>query len=315
VVKAASSSSTAAVSTETDEEAHLVGAELEDTLSSAAAKLASWGSSFDKKAKSAVRDAKAWAGSVDATKIGAGFDPGTLKLDERVQALGEKFDRARSDLSSAALEMTTSASSKLKDSATKAKTSAAASAAAAHKASTAAGKVVGKAGTGAGKALQTAGSAAKDKMAGMKESAQEAVEARKRLGYYLGLYAAGTALLSLSFSFLPIIAIAPQKFAGLFTVGSVLMMGAPIVLRGPKKFLQKNLAKKRLPFFAGYIVSLIGTLWAVFIRGSYFFTVAFAAFQVVFLAYYLVSNVPGGTRALTWIGKAFCRMATRACRK
>lgn len=47
-------------------------------------------------------------------------------------------------------------------------------------------------------------------------------------------------------------------------------------------------------FTAGYVASLVATLYGALVSKSYILTVVFSLVQVVALAYFLVSYIPGG---------------------
>lgn len=66
---------------------------------------------------------------------------------------------------------------------------------------------------------------------------------QRAVGFFVSLLGAGIFFMSLSFTvFLPLIALAPQKFAICFSVGSSLVMGAFFALKGPAAQLQSMLA-------------------------------------------------------------------------
>ena len=70
-----------------------------------------------------------------------------------------------------------------------------------------------------------------------------AMPSQRAVMHFAGLLGAGIFFMSLAFFvFLPIIAIAPQKFALCFTVGSSLAMGAFFALKGPAAQLESMLA-------------------------------------------------------------------------
>lgn len=99
---------------------------------------------------------------------------------------------------------------------------------------------------------------------------------------------------SKSFSFLPVMVIAPQKFALLFAFGSMTMLGSFTLLMGPKAFLQGMARKEQLPFSVAYSVGLIGTLVATLILRSFLLTGICGLLQAVGLLYFVASYVPGG---------------------
>merc|ERR1719456_2186375 len=104
--------------------------------------------------------------------------------------------------------------------------------------------------------------------------------------------------MSLAFAFLPVIVFAPQKFALLYTLGSLCFLSSFAALKGHAAFLAHLLSRGRVAFSATYLVSMLGTLWASLVSRSYIFTMLAACVQVIALSWFLVSYIPGGKKAL-----------------
>jgi len=136
---------------------------------------------------------------------------------------------------------------------------------------------------------------------------------RQRWVSFFGGVALGTGLISLSLWFLPMIVFMPQKFALLFTLGSVSFMSSFSILRGHAAFARHLLSRSRVLFSATYVTSMVGTLWASLIYRSYIFTVFFAVIQVVALSWFLVSYIPGGKRALSLAAGLAWRVVRGCC--
>jgi len=131
-----------------------------------------------------------------------------------------------------------------------------------------------------------------------------------KLAQFAGVFFLGIFLISLSFSFLPMLLISPQKFALLFALGSMSMLGSFAVLKGPQAFFRGLLHRDKLPFSILYAVGLVGTLVGTIIMRSYVLTAGFGLLQAVALLYFLAAHVPGGKAAL-----GFCsRLGSRAAR-
>lgn len=80
---------------------------------------------------------------------------------------------------------------------------------------------------------------------------------------------------------LPIIVISPSKFAFSFTLGSILIMVAFTTLKGWKEQLKHMISRERIPFSAGYVGSMFGTLYAAIAMKSYLFSLFFSGLQVM----------------------------------
>lgn len=128
-----------------------------------------------------------------------------------------------------------------------------------------------------------------------------------KLAQSAGIFMLGFMLISLSFSFLPMLPLQPQKFALLFAMGSVCMLGSVAWLKGPGPFASAMLQRDKAPFTVVYCVGVLGSFWATLIARSYLYTGVFALLQAVGLAYFVASFVPGGQRLLSFIGRLFGR--------
>lgn len=145
-----------------------------------------------------------------------------------------------------------------------------------------------KAGTGLGSGISGMGALAMSPMKLMQSGA---------------IFFVGMMLITMSLSFLPLLPIAPSKFALLFSLGSILVLGSVAWLKGPMAFSAILLQKDKLPFTGAYVVGLLGTLWATIIYKSYIFTGVFVFVQVVGLLYFMASYVPGGKVVLNFFGR------------
>lgn len=79
---------------------------------------------------------------------------------------------------------------------------------------------------------------------------------------------------------LPIIVIAPAKFAFSFTLGSALIMASFTALKGFKQQMMHMISQERLPFSLGYLGSMAGTLYAAVVMKSYLLSLVFSGAQV-----------------------------------
>lgn len=131
----------------------------------------------------------------------------------------------------------------------------------------------------------------------------------KRIATFLAVFGVGFLLIVLSINFLPILLLAPMKFATFFTLGSVTMMSSFAVLKGPMPFLAHLVERPKLPFSCAYGAGLFGTLWATIFLRSYVLTAVFALLQAVALLYFVCSYMPGGTAGLSMIGRLGGRSA------
>ena len=95
--------------------------------------------------------------------------------------------------------------------------------------------------------------------------AQSSMPNTMNFTWFLALLGAGLLFSILAFSlFLPIIILAPSKFAICFTIGSALIMSAFVSLRGWKGQLAHMFSTERLPFTAGELGLSVLACWVSF---------------------------------------------------
>lgn len=74
----------------------------------------------------------------------------------------------------------------------------------------------------------------------------------QQFAYFFAFIGSGLVFMIIAFSvFLPLIVVAPSKFALSFTIGSILVMAGFAALRGLKQQASHMLSAQRLPFTAG----------------------------------------------------------------
>ncbi|KAL4443703.1 hypothetical protein ABPG75_011440 [Micractinium tetrahymenae] len=114
--------------------------------------------------------------------------------------------------------------------------------------------------------------------------------------YFAFFLGSGVLFLAMAFFlFLPMIILAPAKFAMTFSIGSALLIASLGALKGWKAMFGHLLSKERLPFAGAYFGSLLATLYVSLVMHSYLFSLLFCAAQLVTLVYYVASYFPGGT--------------------
>ncbi|EFJ47552.1 hypothetical protein VOLCADRAFT_61248 [Volvox carteri f. nagariensis] len=132
------------------------------------------------------------------------------------------------------------------------------------------------------------------------------------LVYFFSFMAAGAVFLMLAFMlFLPVVILAPSKFALSFTLGCLSIMVGFMQLRGWKQQLQHMMSSERLPYSMGYIGSVLATLYAALIMRSYLLSLLCSGLQVVALLYYLMSYFPGGANGVKFMLGLFYQAALR----
>ena len=113
--------------------------------------------------------------------------------------------------------------------------------------------------------------------------------------------------------FLPTVILLPQKFVFCFTLGSICFMTAFAMIQGPKDFIVGLFEKDRLPFTAAYIGSILGTLYSCLFLKWYIVIFGFSALQVMSLAWYAATYLPGGRYGVALIYRAVKGIITQGC--
>ncbi|XP_041069646.1 vesicle transport protein SFT2C [Carcharodon carcharias] len=138
---------------------------------------------------------------------------------------------------------------------------------------------------------------------------------RQRLTAFGLCLAMGLLCFSLSAVYAPFMLLKARKFALLFTLGSLFVLASLALLRGPWNQLRRLLSRDQLPFTAAYLGSLFATLYSALALQSTSLTAVAATFQLLTLASYLVSSVPGGAAGLRFIGGLFSSAFKRTVSK
>ena len=100
--------------------------------------------------------------------------------------------------------------------------------------------------------------------------------------------------------YLPLMLLAPSKFAMLFTLGSVASHCAvAFTYANPLEYVQSLISRKDNLLFVGlYFLSVFGTLYSALGAGSYMGTVVCSSVQFGCVIWFFCSYIPGGTTGL-----------------
>mmetsp|Transcript_22835 Transcript_22835/g.23780 ORF Transcript_22835/g.23780 Transcript_22835/m.23780 type:complete len:193 (+) Transcript_22835:1-579(+) len=111
----------------------------------------------------------------------------------------------------------------------------------------------------------------------------------------------GIAILFLSFMFLPLVLIRPQKFVMLFSLGSTLVLMSFIFIHGTKEFLKMLFSSGRIIFSGLYFVSLIFGIYFSFTDSWMFISHICALFQLSSLVVFVLTFLPGGYSGISFL--------------
>lgn len=90
----------------------------------------------------------------------------------------------------------------------------------------------------------------------------------QRISLFAMVFGAGVMMIIMSISFLPLIVIAPHKFAGSFTMGNILAILSTWLLVGPRAQLQTMFQPGRALAAGMYVGSLVFVLLSAFFGGA-----------------------------------------------
>lgn len=112
---------------------------------------------------------------------------------------------------------------------------------------------------------------------------------------------------------LPMVVLAPTKFALSFTLGSICFMLSFAVLEGPWEHLKRVCTYERLPFTTVYVGSIGLTLYCAVSWRNYLATVVFSVVQITALLWYGATYIPGGTTGMRFLSGIVMSAVSTAC--
>eukprot|EP01016_Furgasonia_blochmanni_P002603 TRINITY_DN11008_c0_g1_i1.p1 TRINITY_DN11008_c0_g1~~TRINITY_DN11008_c0_g1_i1.p1 ORF type:complete len:309 (-),score=33.44 TRINITY_DN11008_c0_g1_i1:83-949(-) len=97
---------------------------------------------------------------------------------------------------------------------------------------------------------------------------------------------------------LPFIIFFPEKFVGLFSLGSLCFLAGLAILKTPHQFFKTMLSPEKRIYFTGYVLSLLGSLYYSIIDKSYIMALVLCVAQTYALAWLISTTIPGGPQAM-----------------
>lgn len=134
---------------------------------------------------------------------------------------------------------------------------------------------------------------------------------KQRIFGFMTCLILGLFCFSFSTIYIPIIVVKARKFALLFSLGSVFVMGSFSFLWGPVNHIKHLFNRERLPFTTVYLGTLALTLYFAMGLQNTILTAIAAACQVCALLWFVISYIPGGQTGL----KFFTRICSSLCRR
>lgn len=131
---------------------------------------------------------------------------------------------------------------------------------------------------------------------------------KQRLLAFFGFSAVSIFCFAVSLILLPVIVLKARKFALLFSLGSVCALASLAMLRGPSKFFGFMFSRERWMFSAGYVVSLVLTLYCAMGLRRTVPTVFAASFQFAIIGQCVLGYIPGGTTGVRMLVKLWMKI-------
>ena len=136
-----------------------------------------------------------------------------------------------------------------------------------------------------------------------------AADRTARLKNFFLLGAVSLLLFLFSFSFLPVILLFPQKFALLFSLGSLVMQAALSYLKPSVwDYIQALFSKENTIVSGLYFASMFFTIYAAGIMGNYLIVLVACGIQSLAILWYIFSMFPGGRSGFLTILKYSLRI-------
>ncbi|XP_065061556.1 uncharacterized protein LOC135688572 [Rhopilema esculentum] len=114
---------------------------------------------------------------------------------------------------------------------------------------------------------------------------------------------------------MPFMVLKARKFVLMYTMGSFFTIGSFSVLWGPVAHMKHLCSYTRLPFTLAYFGTMFATLYSALLLKKTLLTLIFATLQIVALAWYVFSYVPGGTTGMKFFSKLCAQMCAKTISK
>ena len=135
----------------------------------------------------------------------------------------------------------------------------------------------------------------------LKNNVKETFEVEKSYKYFFIFIIVGIGLIFLSLLFLPAVVFFPQKFVGLFSLGSLIVLSSFIFIYGTGGYLELLFSRSRITFTIMYIASICVGIYFSFIKNYYIISLISALIQMVTLIIFTLSFIPGGQTGINFM--------------
>ncbi|SCU83613.1 LAFA_0D04632g1_1 [Lachancea sp. 'fantastica'] len=123
----------------------------------------------------------------------------------------------------------------------------------------------------------------------------------ERLSLFVCCILGSVACFTLCAFLLPVLAVKPRKFGLLWSMASLLFVGAFGVLQGPVAYAKHITSRERLPFSVFFFTSCSLTIYFAAFQKSTLLTIPCAFLELIAVIYYAISYFPFGASGLRMI--------------
>jgi hypothetical protein len=135
----------------------------------------------------------------------------------------------------------------------------------------------------------------------IKTNIKESIEVKTSYKWFLIIASIGFLFVFLSLLFLPFVAINPQKFLTLFSIGSILILSSFIFIYGTTEYFRMLFTNERFVFTSVYIVSILLGLYSAYVKNLYILSFICVLIQIITLVIFTLSFIPGGKSGISFI--------------
>ena len=135
----------------------------------------------------------------------------------------------------------------------------------------------------------------------VKNNLKSTIEVETSYTTFFIFFGIGLLIIGISFLFLPMIFLFPQKFVCLFSIGSIILLFSFIFIYGTSKYIGMLFEGKRKFYTLIYFLSLgVGFYFALF-NPYYLACLISSVVQIIMLIIFVLSFIPGGETGISFI--------------
>jgi hypothetical protein len=135
----------------------------------------------------------------------------------------------------------------------------------------------------------------------IKMNVQTSIEVEPSYKTFFLVLSVGLVVIFFSLMFLPMIALYPQKFLSLFSLGSIIVLASFIFVYGTVEYLKMLFSRERVAFTLVYLCSIGVGLYFAYFKNYYIFSLICACIQMITMIVFTLTFIPGGKSGIGFI--------------